>query len=112
MLNSQTGRSRRHRRIRSRAARFRMLGWAALVVLVVSAAALFAEVWTDGSARPSSIFRSSPPPVEPEPEIASEPRTVFRHSVVPGGVRTAGELQAAIDSDSVVAAHHSGVTPS
>ena len=89
-----------------------MLGWAALVVLAVSAAALFAEVWGDGNARPSSIFRSSPPPVEPEPEITSEPRTVFRHSVIPGGVRTAGELQAAIDSDSVVAAHHSGVTPS
>ena len=52
---------------------------------------------SDSAARPES----APPPVRP----------VYRHSVVPGGVRSAEEITTAMQRDEVVAAHYKGVKP-
>jgi hypothetical protein len=51
-----------------------------------------------------------------EPDViaasaSSGARTVFRHSVVPGGVYTADEAQAAMSRDSTVADHYRQVSP-
>ena len=45
------------------------------------------------------------------PSASPVTRTVFRHSVVPGGVYNAGEVQSAVNRDSTVAAHYGHVTP-
>ena len=39
-------------------------------------------------------------------------RTLFRHSVVPGGVLTADEVETAMGRDGIVAAHYSAINPS
>ena len=58
------------------------------------------------------------PPAPPPIEIAAPARTpqpperpVFRHSVVPGGVYSADEVEAAVSRDHTVAAHYSGINP-
>ena len=59
-----------------------------------------------------AIELPAPPPIEMA-EPAREPRLperpVFRHSVIPGGVYTADEVEAAMNNDRVVAAHYSAV---
>jgi len=43
--------------------------------------------------------------------VATPVRPVYRHSVVPGGVRSVQELEYVIQSDRVVAAHYQGINP-
>lgn len=115
VLNPRPYRSRRHRKFRRRAARFRALGWLALAILAATVGALVAELSLPSDIAPSGVLRRLTPPQKSEtvdPEASSGPGTVFRHSVIPGGVQTGAQLQAAIDSDPVVAEHHADVTPS
>jgi hypothetical protein len=46
---------------------------------------------------------------EPAREPGVPARTVFRHSVVPGGVLTPDEVETAMGRDGIVAAHYSGM---
>ena len=48
--------------------------------------------------------------VHAEP-VAAAVRPVYRHSVVPGGVRSVQELEYVIERDRVVAAHYQGINP-
>ena len=117
MLTSpQPYRSTRRRRYRRRAARFRMLGWLLLATLITMVSVLVAELSLSDDLAPSGLMRRLSPEPAPasigaRPEVRYAGGPVFRHSVVAGGVRTSDELQAAIDSDPVVAAHHAGVSP-
>jgi len=60
----------------------------------------------DASAIESSVENS----VHAESVVAPV-RPVYRHSVVPGGVRSSGEIEYVIQRDQVVAAHYKGITP-
>ena len=93
-----------------------MLGWLLVLTLIAMTTVMVAELALPGDLAPSGLMRRlipEPAPVQirEKPEAPSGPRLVFRHSVIPGGVHTAGELQAAIDTDPVVAIHHARVTP-
>jgi hypothetical protein len=50
-----------------------------------------------------SVARTAP--------VAVSVRPVYRHSVVPGGVRSPGEVENVIQRDQVVAAHYKGINP-
>jgi PEP-CTERM motif len=45
----------------------------------------------------------------PQEEVRSSARPLYRHSVVPGGVQSAGEVLAAVRRDALVAAHYRAV---
>ena len=56
----------------------------------------------------------APPPIDigaPARTPHLPERPVFRHSVVPGGVYTARDVEAAVSRDHTVAAHYSGIDP-
>jgi len=55
----------------------------------------------------AAVLPAAPPPVE---ELAVVPaRPVVRYSVIPGGVRDAGDVQHAVQQDDVVRAHYADV---
>jgi hypothetical protein len=109
VFHSRRYQSQHHRRLRRR------IFIPALVVLsslmlVVGMSAL-SDVIADLRAA-DAIELPAPPPFE-RADPAREPRVperpVFRHSVISGGVYTADEVAAAMNSDRVVSAHYSDV---
>jgi hypothetical protein len=83
------------------------------VLLVGIVLALFQEGSRRPHVRSSDVAPVPTPAADTKPRFAAPselPRVVFRHSVIPGGATTVEELRAAMDNDSVVAAHHAGVT--
>ena len=84
------------------------------MVLAGTLFALLAAVWSQRDILAADVLADSTSLSEPDvmaPPASEVARAVFRHSVVPGGVYTANEVQAAVDRDSTVAAHYGQVTP-
>ena len=75
------------------------------------AATLFFLSWVDRGAdvdrEPPGVFSAN---IGATP-VSAEARPVFRHSIVPGGVRSREEVVAAMTKDVVVKAHYSAVKP-
>ena len=66
---------------------------------------------TSADAGVSAITAPTPRGVEPVVADEAPVRPIYRHSVVPGGVRSSEEIQNAIQRDEVVAAHYKGINP-
>jgi hypothetical protein len=113
MLNlfpSWESRSRQHEQ--SRRTHIRALILLSSLVLIVAIAVL-AEL-AHGHRGLDGVERPASPPLDkaaPSREPALPARTVFRHSVVPGGVLTADEVERAMVHDGIVAAHYSAINP-
>ena len=84
-----------------------MVSAAVIVSAVLVTAVAFRSAPSAGvepyEALPPSL--DSTPAAPAEHQDAASPRLIYRHSVVPGGVFSDGELRAAMRHDPVVAAH-------
>ncbi len=60
---------------------------------------------------PTPVERATALVSEPESTVPRETRPVYRHSVIPGGLRSVGELREAIASDPAVREHFAGIHP-
>jgi PEP-CTERM motif-containing protein len=65
---------------------------------------------SDGAPAPDNIL-ASPDISAAESSHGASPRRVYRYSVVPGGVYSPEEVEAAIRGDQVVAAHYAAIEP-
>lgn len=78
------------------------------VVLVLSLCAAF-YIWYRQTQRPN--LAKSVIPLKGQQPQAGQPRPVYPHSVVPGGVTSGDEMKKAMASDQVVAKHYEGLDP-
>ncbi len=93
------------------------LNFRVVVVLVLFSAALFGGLYyslsdspsySAGNPLPTLELTSLDSPDEPAAANSGPGRPVFAYSVIPGGVRNADELRAALRRDALAAAHYSG----
>lgn len=94
------------RRVRSRATTLLQCVVVVLVVTAFAAAAFLAGEDRESTAA-ASTEQTGAARLEPGTVDEPERRPVYRHSIVPGGVYSAGEVSHAIAADPVVAAHYS-----
>jgi hypothetical protein len=106
------GHSPSGREERPAGARRRMIGITSLGAVVALAST--ALLWNFGVSPelpiPASNGSNSAEP-SAEPVRGAGAPLVYRHSVIPGGVRSSEELERAIRTDPVVAAHYEGIDP-
>jgi len=72
------------------------------VLVIQSPRRVIADASTAGAESNGSVRAAS---------VAAPVRPVYRHSVVPGGVRSPEEIAAVVQRDKVVAAHYKDITP-
>ena len=87
-----------------------------VIALLLAVSALVALLILAWNLREVSFSAYPAAPAVNAPELPNAPdlppkRQVFRHSVVAGGVYAPDEVEAAMSSDHVVAAHYSGINP-
>ena len=90
---------------------------AVLIVLVIAAIAMvFTVDWrlhprALPGVEPSTAMSTPAPAPDAPAETAPPVRPIYRHSVVPGGVRSPQEIELAMQRDPVVAEHYKDIVP-